>query len=38
MRGKNIIFPTGNDIIKENDIIVVIDTKDEIRDINDILG
>lgn len=37
MRGKNIIFPTGNDQIKENDIIVVIDTKDEIRDINDIL-
>ena len=38
MRGRNIIFPTGNDVIKENDIIVVIDTKDEIRDINDILG
>lgn len=38
MRGRNIIFPTGNDVIKENDIVVVIDTKDEIRDINDILG
>lgn len=37
MRGKSIIFPTGNDEIKERDIIVVIDTKDEIRDINDIL-
>ena len=37
MRGKNIIFPSGNDEIKENDIIVVIDTNDKIRDINDIL-
>lgn len=37
MRGRNIIFPTGNDIIKETDIIVVIDTNGEIRDINDIL-
>lgn len=37
MRGRNIIFPTGNDEIKENDIIVVIDTNDKIRDINDIL-
>lgn len=37
MRGKSIIFPTGNDEIKESDTIVVIDTNDEIRDINDIL-
>ena len=37
MRGRNIIFPTGNDEIKENDIVVVIDTNDKIRDINDIL-
>ena len=37
MRGRNIIFPTGNDEIKENDIMVVIDTNDKIRDINDIL-
>ncbi len=37
MRGKSIIFPTGNDIIKEGDTVVVIDTKDELRDINDIL-
>ena len=37
MRGKNIIFPTGNDEIRENDIMVVIDTCDKIRDINDIL-
>lgn len=37
MRGRNIIFPTGNDEVKENDIIVVIDTNDKIRDINDIL-
>lgn len=37
MRVKSIIFPTGNDVIKEGDIVVVIDTKDEIRDINDIL-
>lgn len=38
MRGRNIIFPTGNDVVKEKDIVVVIDTKDEIKDINDILG
>lgn len=37
MRGRNIIFPTGNDEIKENDIMVVIDTNGKIRDINDIL-
>lgn len=37
MRGKSIIFPTGNEEIKENDIIVVIDTNDKIHDINDIL-
>ncbi len=37
MRGKSIIFPTGQDVIKKNDIVVVIDTKDQIRDINDIL-
>ena len=37
MRGRSIIFPTGNDEIRENDIIVVIDTNDKIRDINDIL-
>lgn len=37
MRGKSIIFPTGNHYIKEGDIVVVIDTKDELRDINDIL-
>ena len=38
MRGKSIIFPTGNDEIRESDVIVAIDTNDEIRDINDILG
>ena len=37
MRGKSIIFPTGNDEILENDTIVVIDINDKIRDINDIL-
>lgn len=37
MRGKSVIFPTGNHYIKEGDIVVVIDTKDELRDINDIL-
>ena len=37
MRGKSVIFPTGNNYIKEGDIVVVIDTKDELRDINDIL-
>lgn len=38
MRGKNIIFPNGNDFVMEGDIVVVIDTKDELRDINDILA
>lgn len=37
MRGKSVIFPTGNHYIKEGDIVVVIDTKDELGDINDIL-
>lgn len=37
MRGKNVIFPTGNDIIKEGDIVVVVDTKGVAKDINDIL-
>lgn len=37
MRGKTIIFPTGNDVINIGDTVVVIDTNDEIRDINDIL-
>lgn len=37
MRGKTVIFPTGNDIIKEGDIVVVVDTKGEAKDINDIL-
>ena len=37
MRGKSVIFPTGNHYIKEGDIVVVIDTNDELRDINDIL-
>lgn len=37
MRGKSVIFPTGNHYIKEGDIVVVIDTKDALGDINDIL-
>ncbi len=36
-RGKSTIFPNGDDEIKEKDAIVVIDNKDSIRDINDIL-
>lgn len=36
-RGKNIIFPTGQDEIKVKDTIVVIDNKDLVKDINDIL-
>lgn len=37
MRGREIICPTGNDSIEEDDLVVVVDTKDEIKDINDIL-
>lgn len=36
-RGKNIIFPKGSDIIKENDIIVIIDKNDSVKELNDIL-
>lgn len=36
-RKKHIIIPTGNDEIKERDIIVVIDSTGNIVDINDIL-
>lgn len=36
-RKKHIIIPTGNDEIKERDIIVVIDSTGKIVDINDIL-
>lgn len=36
-RKKHIIIPTGNDEIKEKDIIVVIDNTSNIIDINDIL-
>ena len=36
-RGKNIIIPNGNTIIKENDTIVLIDSTHELKDINDIL-
>lgn len=37
LRGKNIIFPNGQDQIKEKDTIVVIDSETAIKDINDIL-
>ena len=38
LRGKNIIFPTGNDEIKEKDVIVIsADDKINVKDINDIL-
>lgn len=37
-RGRNIIFPTGEDEIKEKDTIVIAATEDKnIEDINDIL-
>ena len=37
LRGKNVIFPNGQDVIKESDTIVVIDNSGSIIDINDIL-
>ena len=37
LRGRNIIFPTGIDEIKEKDTIVVIDEDSSVKDINDIL-
>jgi len=37
LRGKKIIFPTGNDIIKENDTIVIINNDLIIQELNDIL-
>ncbi len=37
LRGKNIIFPSGNDKIFENDTIVVIDNESKIQELNDIL-
>mgnify|MGYP002857340359 CR=1 FL=1 len=36
-RGKNIIIPNGNDEIKEKDIIVIIDNKNQVKNINDII-
>ncbi len=38
MRGKQIIFPTGNDIIKKGDIVVIVDTTETVKDLNDILA
>lgn len=37
LREKNIIIPSGDDYIKNGDIIVIADNNDEIRNINDIL-
>lgn len=37
LRGKNIIFPNGNDEIRINDVIVVVNSNNKIRSINDIL-
>jgi trk system potassium uptake protein TrkA len=37
LRDRRIIFPNGQDEIKQKDTIVVIDSNDTIRDINDIL-
>lgn len=36
-REKNIIFPTGNDVIQDKDEIVVINKNKKLKDINDIL-
>lgn len=36
-RGRNIIYPNGNDIIEEKDTILVVNSKSNIKDINDIL-
>lgn len=37
LRGKNIIFPSGNDKIFENDTLVIIDNESNIKELNDIL-
>ena len=37
LRGKNIIFPNGMDVIREKDTIIVIDNSSKVKDINDIL-
>ena len=37
LRENNIIFPSGNDLIKENDTIVIIDNESKIQELNDIL-
>lgn len=37
LRGKNIIFPSGNDKIFENDTIVIINNESKIQELNDIL-
>lgn len=37
LRGKNIIFPNGNDEIHRNDTIIVVQNNHNIKDINDIL-
>ena len=39
LRGRNIIFPSGEDEIKENDTIVIsVNDEKSVKDINDILG
>lgn len=37
LRGKNIIFPSGNDKILENDTMVIINNNSNIQELNDIL-
>ena len=37
LRDKQVLFPGGNDVILNNDIIVVIDSNNIIKDINDII-
>lgn len=37
MRGKNIIFPTGNDELKYLDTVIIVNHNKNVKDINDIL-
>ena len=37
LRGKNVIFPSGNEEIKPKDTIVIIDGLNQVKEINDIL-
>ena len=38
LRGRNVIFPGGNDVIKKHDtLVIVVNNKSNIKDINDIM-